>query len=304
MNLNKNLLKHTIYILCLIIFTVILFLPEPQEKIQNKFDYKKCIPDNAEEYEQNQNLLKYSFSHNTILYYHYLNNGRYKDAIKTIDKFEKDDFYPTCYRYQSNSIRFLCKTKMRIFNCFLGSVINTEEHKHTYKANAYYKAGDIEKAKEEISLKTEQSPLTDKIKFKIYLEENNFDEAEKIIENLNDYDKKIFKAELYSTKKEYKKADILYTEILKELPKRDDVKIAYASMLIKQNQYSNAIKILNSADENKYFYAVNYNLGICYKNMGNNKKAKEYFKKVLSKNPDNKILIKYLATDKLEPYNR
>lgn len=301
---NKKIYKILIGIFSLIFFTGTLFLPEPQEKIQNDFDYKKCIPDNVEDYEQNQDLLKYSFSHNTILYYHYLNNGRYKDAIKTIDKFEKDDFYPTCYRYQSNRMRFVCKTKMRMFNTIFGSFINTKEQKHTYKANAYYKSGDTEKALQEIELKKEYSPLTDKIKFKIFLEANNFQEAENIIENKNRYDKKIYTAELYSAKKEYKKAETLYTELIKDLPKRDDIKSDYAIMLIKQGKYSHAINILKSAKEDKNFYEINYNLGVCYKNLGNNKMAKTYFKKVLSKNPDNKIFIKYLATDKIEPYDR
>ena len=298
---NKKIYKILTGIFCLIFFTCIMFLPEPQEKIQNNFEYKKCIPDNVEDYEKNQDLLKYSFSHNTILYYHYLNNGRYKDAIKTIDKFEKDDFYPTCYRYQSNRVRFICKTKMRIFNHFFGSFINAEEQKHIYKANAYYKSGDIENAKKELNLQKESFTLSDKIKFRIYLDEENFEEAEKLIENKNSYDKKIYTAELYSAKKDYLKAEKLYNEIIKDLPKRDDIKISYASMLMKQKQYSTAIKILKSAKEDKYFYAINYNLGACYKNIGNNKQAKEYFKKVLSKKPDNKEFIEYLTTGILQP---
>ncbi len=305
MNLNKNkIYKYIAGITCLIAFSVIMFLPEPQEKIQNSYNYKKCIPENVEDYEQNQDLIKYSFAHNTILYYHYLNNGRYKDAIKTIDKFEKDDFYPTCYRYQSNRVRFICKTKMRIFNYFFGPVINTEEQKHTYKANAYYKSEDIENAKKELRLKEESSSLSNKLQFKIYLEEKNFEEAEKFLEIANKYDKKIYTAELYSAKKEYQKAEKIYKELIQNLPKRDDIKIDYATMLMKQNKYSQAIKILKSAKEDKYFYAINYNLGVCYKKIGNNKKAKEYFKKVLSKKPDNKTLIEYLATGNLESFNR
>ena len=301
---NRNLIKNIICLLGLILFSVVIFLPEPQEKIQNNFDYKKCIPENIEDYEKNQNLIKYSFTHNTLLYYHYISVGRFEDAIKTIDKFKKDNFYPTCYRYQSNNLRFLCKTKMKIFNLFFEPIINTNEYRHTYKANAYYKMDNIEKAKEELSLKTEKSSLTDKINFKIYLEENKFDKAEEIIESSNTYDKKLYTAELYFAKKDYKNSELLYKELIKELPKRDDIKIDYAILLINQKNYSKAINILKSAKEDKYFYAVNYNLGVCYKNLGNNKKAKEYFKKVLSKNPDNKTFIEYLATNELKPYNR
>jgi len=303
-NFNKKSIKFITGIFCLAIFTIVLFLPEPQEKIQNNYDYKKCMPENIEDYEKNQDLLKYSFSHNTILYYHYLNCGRFDAAINTIDKFEKDDFYPTCYRYQSNSLRFLCKTKMRIFNYIFGPAINTEAYKHSYKANAYYKSGNIKKAKEELASNKEKSSLTNKIEFKILLEEKNFSEAENFLKNTNIYDKEIYIAELYSAKNEYKKAENIYKELIKELPKRDDVKIDYATMLMKQNQYSNAIKILKSAKADNYFYAINYNLGVCYKNIGNKKQAKESFKKVLSKNPDNKDLIEYLATGKLKPYNR
>ena len=305
MTLNKNqTYKYIVGIICLIAFSAIMFLPEPQEKIQNNFDYKKCIPENIEDYEQNQDLVKYSLTHNTILYYHYLNNGRYKDAINTIDKFEKDDFYPTCYRYQSNRVRFICKTKMRIFNYIFGPVLNIKEQKLTYKANAFYKSGDIENAKNELALKKEKSSLSNKLQFKIYLDEKNFKEAENFLEIGSKYDKKIYAAELYSAKKEYQKAEKIYNELIQNLPKRDDIKIDYATMLMKQNKYSQAIKILKSAKEDHYFYAINYNLGVCNKNIGNNKQAKEYFKKVLSKNPDNKILIEYLATGKLEPFNR
>ena len=307
--MRMNLVHNKIYkfltgTFCLVVFSVILFLPEPQEQIQNNFNYKKCMPKNIDDYENFPNLLKYSFTHNTILYFHYVNNGRYSDALKTIDKFEKDDFYPTCYRYQSKRLRFVCKTKMRLFNYVFGPVVNTDELKHTYKANAYYKLGDIEKAREEISLKKEKSSLTDKILFKIYLENKNFDETEKFLETKNEYDKQIFTAELYQAKGEYKNAEKIYTDLIKNMPKRDDIKIDFAAMLMEQKKYSKAIKILKSADENKYFYAVNYNLGVCYNNIGNVQKSKEYFKKVLSKNPDNKILIEYLATGKLKPFNR
>jgi len=158
--------------------------------------------------------------------------------------------------------------------------------------------------KNELALKKEKSSLSNKLQFKIYLDEKNFKEAENFLEIGNKYDKKIYAAELYSAKKEYQKAEITYKELLNNLPKRDDIKIDYATMLMKQNKYTQAIKILKSAKEDNYFYAINYNLGVCNKNIGNNKQAKEYFKKVLSKNPDNKILIEYLATGKLEPFNR
>ena len=65
---NRNLIKNIICLLGLILFSVVIFLPEPQEKVQNNFDYKKCIPENIEDYEKNQNLIKYSFTHNTLLY--------------------------------------------------------------------------------------------------------------------------------------------------------------------------------------------------------------------------------------------
>lgn len=290
-------------ILCLAVFTTILFLPEPQEQIQNNYDYKKCMFENVEDYE-NTDIIKYSLPHNTMLYMHYINTGRYQDALKTIYKYKKEDFYPTCYRYQSNRVRFICKTKMRIFNHIFGDKTNIKEIKHTYKANAYFKSGDISAAKQELSQKKENSPLSDKISFRICLEEKNFKEAEKLIENKNAYDKKIYTAELYSAKEKYETAEKLYTELIETLPKRDDIKISYAVMMMKQNKYLKAIKILKSAKDEHYFYAINYNLGICYKKIGNNKQAKKYFEKVLSQNPDNKVFIEYLATGKLIPFNR
>jgi len=302
--LKKNeIFKISSGIICLIIFTIILFLPEPQEQIQNNYDYKKCMPEKIEEYE-NSDIIKYSFSHNSMLYMYYINIGRYQDAIRTIDTYKKEDFYPTCYRYQSNRVRFLCKTKIKIINMLFGDGINTNDIKHSFKANAYYKLGDIKNAKKELSLNKEYSTLSDKVKFKIYLEEKNFEEAKKIIEMKHSYDKKIYTAELYSAQKEYKKAERLYKELINNLPKRDDIKISYAVMLIKQDKYLKAIKILTEIKDDKYFYTVNYNLGLCYKKTGNNKQAKHYFKKVLSKNPDNKILIEYLATGELKPFNR
>jgi tetratricopeptide (TPR) repeat protein len=95
---------------------------------------------------------------------------------------------------------------------------------------------------------------------------------------------------------EYKKAEDLYIEIKKKDPKNIKALNNYANLKKEFNKYREAINLLFEALEvNEKDVNILSNIAACFQSIGNMDKAKEYALKVLSLEPNNTYIHKFIS---------
>jgi Flp pilus assembly protein TadD len=103
-------------------------------------------------------------------------------------------------------------------------------------------------------------------------------------------------ANSYKSLFEYKKAEDLYIEIKKKDPTNIRVLNNYANLKKEFNKYHEAINLLLEAIEvNEKDVNILSNIAVCFQSIGNMDKAKEYALKVLSLEPNNTHIHKFIS---------
>ena len=103
-------------------------------------------------------------------------------------------------------------------------------------------------------------------------------------------------ANSYKSLFEYKPAENLYIKIIKEDPKNIKAFNNYANLKKEFNKYHEAINLLLEAIEvNEKDVNILSNIAVCFQSIGNMDKAKEYALKVISLEPNNTHIHKFIS---------
>ena len=198
-------------------------------------------------------IIKYHFASNHILVQEYIDAGKYDDALRVINAYEKDLDYYQCTPYKPLK-RLGCRILITVNN------VSISYNKNHLISQVYFEKGDYKKALD-YELKSEK-------KDPCYL------------------------SRIYSALYDFKNAESLLTECKQRSTTKKYIKrslhFSNGYFLFKQKKYKEAIvefeKDINTlkcgnvcrSKNRTYLY-----LAECYKNLGNKTKAKEYYNWIL-----------------------